>query len=76
MTALWAAMAEGSGAIFDDALRATADKPAHGYWLNYARCHDDVIWKALDRSAAKLRQKTWTKFYAGGESFADGWPSR
>lgn len=72
MTGLWAAMAERDGAIFDDALRATADKPGHGLWLNYARCHDDIIWNALDRSADKVRQKTWTRFYAGGESFADG----
>ncbi len=72
MAALWAAIAEQDGAIFDDALRATADKPAHGLWLNYARCHDDIIWNALDRSADKTRQKAWTRFYAGGESFADG----
>ncbi len=72
MTALWAAMAEGDGAIFDDALCATSDKPAHGLWLNYARCHDDIIWNTLDRTADKARQKTWTRFYAGGEGFADG----
>jgi len=72
MTALWAAIAEGDGAIFDDALRAAAQKPAHGRWLNYARCHDDIIWNALDPWADKPRQKRWTRFYAGGESFADG----
>ena len=72
MAGLWAAMAERDGAIFDDALRATAHKPGHGLWLNYARCHDDIIWNALDHSADKVRQKTWTRFYAGGESFADG----
>jgi amylosucrase len=72
MTALWAAMAENDGAIFDDALQASADKPAHGHWLNYARCHDDIIWNALDRFADTPRQKRWTRFYGGGESFADG----
>ncbi len=72
MAALWAAVAEGDGAIFDAALCATSDKPSHGLWLNYARCHDDIIWNALDRNADKTRQKTWTRFYAGGEGFADG----
>ena len=72
MTALWAAMAEGDGAIFDDAMRAVAEKPAHGHWLNYARCHDDIVWNALDRVADTPRQKGWTRFYAGGESFAEG----
>lgn len=72
MAGLWAAMAERDGAIFDDALRAAADKPAHGLWLNYARCHDDIAWNALDPSADQARQKSWTRFYAGGESFADG----
>ncbi len=72
MAGLWAAIAEQDGTIFDDALRATAEKPAHGLWLNYARCHDDIIWNALDRVADKTRQKAWTRFYAGGESFADG----
>lgn len=72
MAALWAAVAEGDGAIFDAALTAAADKPDHGTWLNYARCHDDIIWGALDGAADKARQKTWTKFYAGGGSFAEG----
>ncbi len=72
MTALWAALAEGDGAIFDAALKATAQKPAHGHWLNYARGHGDIVWNALDPMADKPRQKRWTRFYAGGESFADG----
>ncbi len=72
MTALWAAMAEGDGAIFDAALTGAADKPDHGTWLNYARCHDDIIWGALGGIADAPRQKRWTKFYAGGETFAEG----
>ena len=72
MTALWAAMAEGDGAIFDDALNAMAEKPAHGHWLNYARCHDEIVWNVLDPIADTSRQKRWTRFFAGGESFADG----
>ena len=72
MTALWAAMAERDGAIFDDALHAMAEKPAHGHWLNYARCPDDIAWNPLDRFADTARQKRWTRFFAGGESFADG----
>lgn len=72
MTALWAAIAEGGGAIFDDALRGTAAKPAHALWLNYARRHDDIAWNALGAIAGTARQKQWTRFYAGGESFADG----
>lgn len=72
MAGLWAAMAERDGAIFDDALRAATGKPAHGLWLNYARCHDDIAWNALAPFADQPRQKRWTRFYAGGESFADG----
>lgn len=69
MAALWAAIAEGDGAIFDDALRGMAGEPSHR-WLNYARRHEGIIWNVPGADAARQRQ--WTRFYAGGESFADG----
>jgi len=72
MAGLWAAIAEGDGAIFDDALWTTAARPADGLWLNYARNTGDIIWGALDRCAGTERQKAWTRFYAGGERFAEG----
>ena len=69
MAALWAAIAEGNGAIFDDTLRAA---PGSGLRLNYARGRDDIAWDVLGASADAARQRQWTRFYAGGESFADG----
>ena len=72
MTALWAALAEGQSDIFDLALSKASQIPDHGLWLNYVRCHDDIIWSALDNIADKDRQKRWSEFYEGYHSFADG----
>lgn len=63
MTALWAGLAEGKGEIVHQALDLAAQKPKHGVWLNYARCHDDIIWGALGNLASRERQKAWSRFY-------------
>lgn len=73
MTALWASLAEGRSQIFDAALEGAARRPEHACWLNYARCHDDIIWSALGALAPVDRQAAWSRFYsASAQSFADG----
>jgi amylosucrase len=73
MTALWGALAEGRAQVMADALHLSARKPAHGTWLNYARCHDDIIWQALNGWVDQDRLWHWSDYYAGkGASFAKG----
>lgn len=72
MTALWGALADGRADILETTLSRAAGKPVHGHWLNYVRCHDDIIWLALSDTAEAERLQHWSKFYAGGNSFAKG----
>ena len=73
MTALWGSLAEGDAAAARQALGLTKEKPAHGTWLNYVRCHDDIIWQAVATWVEQPRLQAWSDFYAGkGGSFADG----
>jgi len=73
MTALWASLAEGRSQIFDAALEGASQRPEHANWLNYARCHDDIIWPAVSSLASTQRQLSWSQFYNGaGNTFADG----
>lgn len=73
MTALWASLAEGRSQIFDAAIQGASQRPEHANWLNYARCHDDIIWPALSSLASPQRQSGWSQFFNGvGGSFADG----
>lgn len=72
MTALWGALAEGRAAVMEEALRHAAQKPDHGTWLNYARCHDDIIWQALAGWLPQERLKQWSDFYAGDGGYSDG----
>ena len=73
MTALWGALAEGRSDVLRQALDLTAQKPRHGVWLNYVRCHDDIIWQALAGWIDQDRLQAWSDFYSGaGASFAQG----
>ncbi len=73
MTALWGSLADGSASTVSEALRMTQAKPAHGVWLNYVRCHDDIIWQALAPWVDQKRLQAWSDLYAGKDhSFADG----
>ena len=73
MTALWGSLADGDAQTARTALDLTAAKPAHGTWLNYVRCHDDIIWQAVSTWVDQDRLQTWSDFYAGeNASFADG----
>ncbi|MGN6421924.1 MAG: alpha-amylase family glycosyl hydrolase [Asticcacaulis sp.] len=67
MTALWGALADKKADVFAQALGKTKQKPAHGVWLNYARCHDDIIWQALSGWVEQDRLRAWSSFYASGE---------
>lgn len=72
MTALWGGLADADAAIIHQCLAAAAGKPAHAAWLNYVRCHDDVIWNALASYAAPEDLKRWSDFYGAGAGFSRG----
>ncbi|MDC7677816.1 alpha-amylase family glycosyl hydrolase [Asticcacaulis machinosus] len=72
MTALWGALADQKTDILQSVIAKTTAKPAHGQWLNYVRCHDDIIWLALADSVPMNRLQRWADFYAGKDSYAKG----
>ena len=72
MTALWAAMADGDAGIVRRCLAVASRKPAQGAWLNYVRCHDDLIWNALAAYAPAGDLRRWSDAYGRGESFSRG----
>lgn len=71
MTALWGALADGDVGIVNTLLTAAAQRPDHAAWLNYVRCHDDLIWNALAGYAPIEDLERWSRFYDGG-GFSDG----
>ncbi|MDR7231992.1 amylosucrase [Caulobacter sp. BE264] len=72
MTALWAALADGDASIARRCLAVASRKPAQGAWLNYVRCHDDLIWNALAGYASPADLRRWSNAYGRGESFSRG----
>lgn len=72
MTALWAAMADGDAGIARRCLAVASRKPAQGAWLNYVRCHDDLIWNALAGYASPADLRRWSNAYGRGEGFSRG----
>ncbi|WAC48256.1 alpha-amylase family glycosyl hydrolase [Asticcacaulis sp. SL142] len=72
MTALWGALADQKVDVLTKVITTAAEKPDHGQWLNYVRCHDDIIWHALSDSAPKERLQHWSDFFAGKDSYAQG----
>jgi len=71
MTALWAGLADQHAGIVRTMLAASAQRPDRAAWLNYVRCHDDLIWNALADYASADDLKRWSSFY-GGEGFSAG----
>ncbi|GAA0316309.1 alpha-amylase family glycosyl hydrolase [Sphingomonas oligophenolica] len=71
MTALWGGLADQDATIVRKALAASAERPDHAVWLNYVRCHDDVIWNALAGQASPDDLARWSNFY-DGNGFSDG----
>ena len=74
MTALWASLALGRAEPAHRLIEAAAGKPAWGTWVNYVRCHDDIIWSALSPYVTPEEQSRCSSFFAGHESgsFAAG----
>lgn len=72
MTALWAALADSDAAIARRCLAVASRKPPQGAWLNYVRCHDDLIWNALSAYAAPSDLTRWSNAYGRGEGFSRG----
>ncbi|WP_396595670.1 alpha-amylase family glycosyl hydrolase [Brevundimonas sp. R86498] len=71
MTALWGALADQDVGIVRAVLKAAAARPDQGAWLNYVRCHDDLIWNALAAYASPQDLARWSAFYDGG-GFSSG----
>lgn len=74
MAALWASLALGTAAPAYRLIDAAAAKPAHGVWVNYVRCHDDIIFSALSPFVPKALQRRAALQLAGQalDSFSDG----
>jgi len=73
MTALWGSLADGHAEVASRAVALMRRKPTHGVWLNYVRCHDDIIWQAVSPWNDAHRLQAWSDFFAGkGASFAHG----
>lgn len=72
MTALWGALADADASIFNRCVTASSSKPRRAAWLNYVRCHDDVIWNALAAYAAPEDLARWSVFYGQGGGFSHG----
>lgn len=66
MTALWAGLADRDASIVRTMMTAAAQRPDHAAWLNYVRCHDDLIWNALADYASTDDLRRWSTFYDGG----------
>ena len=71
MTALWGGLADQDAGIVRRVLEAAAARPDHAAWLNYVRCHDDLIWNALAAYASPADLERWSTFY-DGQGFSDG----
>ncbi|KRA64051.1 amylosucrase [Caulobacter sp. Root655] len=72
MTALWGALADADAGVFNRCLAASAGKPRRAAWLNYVRCHDDLIWNALAAYASPEDLARWSAFYGQGGGFSHG----
>lgn len=71
MTALWGALADRDVGIVRTLLTAASARPDHAAWLNYVRCHDDLIWNALSDYADPADLQRWSTFY-DGHGFSGG----
>jgi len=71
MTALWGALCDENTDIIAHMIKKSATLPAHARWLNYARCHDDVIWTALRDDVPMTRLFHWSEHF-NGKGFSKG----
>jgi len=56
MAGAWTALALGDAEPVRRMIAAGAVRPAHGAWVNYVRCHDDVIFSGLSPHVDRARQ--------------------
>lgn len=68
MTALWGALADGDAGIAAKLITAASARPDQTNWLNYVRCHDDLIWNALADYASPEDLLRWSRFYGGQQN--------
>lgn len=47
MAALWMSLAQGDARVVRAVMHATARRPRGSAWINYVRCHDDILWDVL-----------------------------
>jgi amylosucrase len=71
MTALWGALCDEKTDIIACMIEKTSPMPTHARWLNYARCHDDIIWTALRDDVPLERLFKWSEHY-NGKGFSKG----
>ena len=65
MTALWASLALASAEPASRLIEAAAQKPPWGTWVNYVRCHDDIIWSALSPHVPLEDQARCSSVFSG-----------
>ena len=57
MAGAWASLALGSAGPVRSLIAAAAARPAQGGWINYVRCHDDIIFSGLAPHVAPEQQR-------------------
>ena len=73
MAALWVALATGDPAVMAGIVATTILHRPDTAWLTYLRCHDDIIWGALNGLMDDAALDRISDFYAGADgSFARG----
>lgn len=74
MAAGWAALALGTADPVRTQIAAAASRPSSGAWINYVRCHDDIILSALRPDLPNLEQARVAKILTQGGpgAFGDG----
>lgn len=56
MAGAWASVALGSAQPVRSLIEAAATRPEQGAWINYVRCHDDIIFSGLTPHVSPERQ--------------------
>lgn len=56
MAGAWASVALGSAQPVRSLIQAAAARPEQGAWINYVRCHDDIIFSGLAPHVSPERQ--------------------
>lgn len=57
MAGAWTSVALGLAGPIRDLIEAAATRPAQGAWINYVRCHDDIIFSGLAPHVSSEQQR-------------------